>query len=146
VHSRSPRLLERTVRRLDTPPSTDADSAAALIVQKEPPNYPEAARKDGIQGTVVLKVATAYSGDVKEVTVVSGDPVLARTAADTVMAHLRSEPGQGCEARGRRSRPLAPLQLGRSMLAPASQTLSEFVSNLLCRGSSLLNGVMAEIG
>jgi hypothetical protein len=34
--------------------------------------YPEAARKAGIQGTIVLKVATAYSGDVKEVTVVSG--------------------------------------------------------------------------
>jgi hypothetical protein len=68
-----PELLKRTVRRLTLRRApVDADSATALILQKEPPHYPEAARKAGIQGTVVLEVATACSGDVKEVTVVAG--------------------------------------------------------------------------
>jgi TonB family protein len=62
----------------------DAHTASALIVQKAPLKYPEAARKAGIQGTVVLRVVTDYSGDVKEVTVLSGDPVLAQAAADAV--------------------------------------------------------------
>ena len=62
----------------------DADTASALVVQKAPIKYPEAARNDGIQGTVVLKVVTDYSGDVKEVSVVSGDPALAQAAADAV--------------------------------------------------------------
>jgi TonB family protein len=62
----------------------DADTASALIVQKAPPKYPDAARNAGIQGTVVLRVVTSYSGEVKEVTVVSGDPALAQAAADAV--------------------------------------------------------------
>jgi TonB family protein len=60
------------------------DSASALLVQKAPPKYPDAAVKAGIQGEVVLKVVTSYSGDVEEVTVVSGDPALSQAAADVV--------------------------------------------------------------
>jgi TonB family protein len=59
----------------------DANTASALIVQKAPLKYPDAARNAGIQGTVVLRVVTDYSGDVKELTVLSGDPVLAQAAA-----------------------------------------------------------------
>ena len=55
-----------------------------MIVQKAPVSYPEATRKAGIQGKVVLKVVTNYSGDVEEVTVVSGDPALAQAASDAV--------------------------------------------------------------
>jgi len=62
----------------------DANTASALIVQKAPLKYPDAARNAGVQGTVVLQVVTTYSGDVKELTVVSGDPVLAQAAADAV--------------------------------------------------------------
>ena len=62
----------------------DADTASALIVSKATLNYPDAARKAGIEGTVVLKVVTTYSGDVEEVTVVSGDPALAQAAAESV--------------------------------------------------------------
>lgn len=60
------------------------DSASEFLVHKTPITYPDAARNAGIQGTVVLKVVTSYSGDVEEVTVVSGDPGLAQAAADTV--------------------------------------------------------------
>jgi len=62
----------------------DASTASALIVQKAPLKYPDAARNAGIQGTVVLRVVIDYSGDVKELTVLSGDPVLAQAAADAV--------------------------------------------------------------
>ena len=62
----------------------DADIASALVVHKAPIKYPDAARSAGIQGTVVLKVITGYSGDVQDVSVVSGDPALAQSAADTV--------------------------------------------------------------
>ncbi len=60
------------------------DVASALVVQKGPLSYPDAARNAGIQGPVVLGVVTNYSGDVEEVTVVSGDPALAPGAADAV--------------------------------------------------------------
>lgn len=77
---------------LPTPPpaaaprrvQVDPDTASALVAQKVPVTYPDAARKAGIQGTVVLRVVTSYSGDVEEVTVISGDPALAQTTADTV--------------------------------------------------------------
>jgi TonB family protein len=62
----------------------DADTASALIVQKAPLKYPDAARNAGIQGTVVLRIVTTYSGDVKDLTVVSGDPMLAQAAAEAV--------------------------------------------------------------
>src|SRR5712691_6990969 len=58
--------------------------ASALVVLKAPLSYPDAARHAGIQGPVVLGVVTNYSGDVEEVTVVSGDPALAQAAADAV--------------------------------------------------------------
>jgi TonB family protein len=62
----------------------DSDTASTMIVQKPPLRYPGAALKAGIQGKVVLKVVTNYSGDVQEVTVVSGDPALAQAAAEAV--------------------------------------------------------------
>jgi TonB family protein len=62
----------------------DADTASALVLQKAPINYPDAARNAGVHGTVVLRVVISYSGDVQEVTVVSGDPALAQAAADAV--------------------------------------------------------------
>ncbi len=62
----------------------DADTSSALIVQKAPLKYPDAALKARIEGTVVLKIVTSYSGDVQVVTVVSGDPALAQAAADAI--------------------------------------------------------------
>jgi TonB family protein len=69
----------------------DEDTASSLVVQKAPLSYPDAARKAGIEGTVVLKVATTYSGDVEEVTVVSGDAALAQAAAESVK-HWKYKP------------------------------------------------------
>lgn len=65
-------------------PHVEPDVASALILQKGPIKYPDAARSAGIEGTVVLKVVVSESGDVKEVTVVSGDPTLAQAATESV--------------------------------------------------------------
>jgi TonB family protein len=58
--------------------------ASALLIQKAPIQYPDAARKAAIQGTVVLNVVINEVGGVKEVTVSSGDSTLAQAALDSV--------------------------------------------------------------
>ena len=62
----------------------DPEIAVTFLVQKVPPAYPDAALKAGIQGSVVLRVVTSYSGEVKEVSVISGDPALTQNAVDAV--------------------------------------------------------------
>ena len=61
-----------------------SEVASSLVVQKSSLSYPDAARNAGIQGLVVLGIVTNPAGEVREVTVVSGDPVLTQAAADAV--------------------------------------------------------------
>lgn len=60
------------------------DLASTLVVQKTAIQYPEVARKAGTQGLVVLDVVVGDKGDVKAVTVASGDFDLAQGAIDSV--------------------------------------------------------------
>ena len=53
-----------------------------LLVKKVQPNYPEEARKKHIQGIVVMKAIISHEGDVQELTVVSGDPLLVPAALE----------------------------------------------------------------
>jgi len=46
------------------------------------PQYPEAARQQHLQGPVVLSVLVGTDGAVRELKVVSGDPLLAKAATD----------------------------------------------------------------
>lgn len=57
---------------------------AGLILRKVNPMYPEEARKRRIQGTVVLAAVIGKDGRIKNLHVVSGDPMLAQSALDTV--------------------------------------------------------------
>jgi TonB family protein len=74
----------------DTSPSSSSpvrvsqDVASALVVQKSPLKYPDAARAADIEGTVVLRIVVGNTGAVKEVAVISGDPILAEPTADSV--------------------------------------------------------------
>jgi TonB family protein len=61
-----------------------ADAASALVIHKELIQYPQSARQTAIQGTVVLSIVVGEGGDVKEVTIASGDPTLAEAASDSV--------------------------------------------------------------
>jgi TonB family protein len=70
---------EKTVASV---PATAATSG--YLLQRVEPEYPEAARKQLIQGPVVLTLLVGISGSVKELTVVSGDPQLTKAATDAV--------------------------------------------------------------
>jgi TonB family protein len=58
--------------------------ASSLVSEKTPLKYPDEARNAGVQGTVVLKLVVSETGEVKEVSVVSGDQLLAQAATAAV--------------------------------------------------------------
>ena len=55
-----------------------------LSVKKVPPKYPPEARQDRIQGSVVLKVTVDRQGNVANIELISGHPVLAPAAIEAV--------------------------------------------------------------
>ena len=58
---------------------------AKLVKESSPdPRYPEEARKKGLQGVVKLHVLVAKDGSVKKLSVISGDPILAKSSLETV--------------------------------------------------------------
>jgi TonB family protein len=48
------------------------------------PEYPEAARRAGIEGQVTLEVRIGRDGSVEDMTLLSGEPVLGRAAMQAV--------------------------------------------------------------
>jgi TonB family protein len=82
-----------------TPPHSPPDSATAstnqpitvpsnvadhYLVQRVEPDYPEAAREQHIQGSVVLEALVGKDGAVEKLSTMSGDPQLASAATDAV--------------------------------------------------------------
>ena len=61
-----------------------AGVASGLVVKKVPPHYPEEARRQHIQGTVILQAKISKEGDVAELSVISGDPMLVEEAMKAV--------------------------------------------------------------
>jgi periplasmic protein TonB len=62
-----------------------AGVAARLLRKRVAPDYPQKARDNRIQGTVVLKARITKEGDIAELAVISGDPLLAEAAVKAVM-------------------------------------------------------------
>ncbi|MBI3477000.1 MAG: energy transducer TonB [Acidobacteria bacterium] len=58
--------------------------STGLLIYKVQPQYPEVARNAGIQGQVVLQAEIDKNGDMREVHLVSGDPLLAPAALEAV--------------------------------------------------------------
>jgi protein TonB len=58
--------------------------AQSFIVTKVPPVYPPDARSARIQGTVVLKALISPTGDVENLSLISGHPMLVQAAMDAV--------------------------------------------------------------
>ena len=56
----------------------------AFVIRKIQPAYPDEARRQHVHGNVVLKAEISHTGDVSELTVVSGDPLLAPSALEAV--------------------------------------------------------------
>lgn len=61
-----------------------AAPASSYLLRRVEPEYPEAAREQHIQGPVVLTALVGTNGAVRELTVVSGNPLLANAATDAV--------------------------------------------------------------
>ena len=53
-----------------------------LLKKKVPPKYPEMARSNKIQGTVMLRATVSKEGNVTEVSVISGHPMLMGAALE----------------------------------------------------------------
>ena len=66
------------------PTSASRASGKSYLLERVDPQYPEAARRQHIQGPVVLNVLVGPGGLVREASVISGDPQLAKAAIDAV--------------------------------------------------------------
>jgi TonB family protein len=56
----------------------------SLLLKKTQPVYPDEARKEHIEGAVVMRGLISPSGDIKELTLISGHPSLASAAMEAV--------------------------------------------------------------
>lgn len=61
-----------------------AGVTAGLLVKRVQPNYPPLARQARIQGTVVLQAQISKSGDIENLQLISGHPMLAPAAIEAV--------------------------------------------------------------
>jgi TonB family protein len=61
---------------------------AKMVLHKVQPKYPEEARENGIEGTVRLHAIIARDGSIAQLELVSGHPVLAKSALEAVRQWL----------------------------------------------------------
>jgi protein TonB len=74
------------VPKVATPQRVRVSSGVStgLLVRKVNPNYPPLARQARIQGTVVLQAEISKSGDIQNLRLISGHPMLAPAAIEAV--------------------------------------------------------------
>jgi TonB family protein len=68
----------------DGPVKVSGGVAAGMIVRRQPPVYPNDAREQHVSGTVILHAIISKTGDIKNLTVVSGPELLRPAALDAV--------------------------------------------------------------
>ena len=61
-----------------------SQGAEKRLIRRQPPVYPAEARKQRVEGTVVLKAVVSEGGKVEGVRLVEGDPTLAVAAISAV--------------------------------------------------------------
>jgi protein TonB len=74
------------VPKVATPQRVRVSSGVStgLLVRKVNPNYPPLARQARIQGTVILQAEISKSGDIQNLRLISGHPMLAPAAIEAV--------------------------------------------------------------
>jgi protein TonB len=91
----------------EEPRKVSLAEANAAVAAKTPPEYPALGKQLKIEGKVELEALVGENGAVEKVSVVSGNPVLTRAAAEAVK-HWKfvpfTEAGKPCKA-------LAPLTI-----------------------------------
>ncbi len=55
-----------------------------LVIKKVPPQYPEDARQKRVEGQVYVRAVIDKNGDVREVSLIAGHPLLAPSALEAV--------------------------------------------------------------
>lgn len=65
-------------------PERVSSAAETVVVHRVEPDYPQSARESKIQGPVILDVAIGSNGVVQQMTLISGQPLLAQAARDAV--------------------------------------------------------------
>ena len=68
----------------DPPKKVPQSEALAAVVTKVPPDYPPIAKQLKIQGLVELEAVVTETGTVEKVSILSGNPVLTKPAADAL--------------------------------------------------------------
>jgi TonB family protein len=63
-----------------TPVRVAEGVATGLLIKKVPPDYPDIAKQARVQGQVVMKAVIDKNGDIEDLTLVSGHPMLAPAA------------------------------------------------------------------
>ena len=103
VVTQNGRVVYRSPAESVRPPRAPVPAQRSLIHRVEP-EYPSEARARNVQGSVVLDVQVLASGDVGNIAVVSGDPLLAQSAIQAVRQwryQPQSVKGQGIESQTR---------------------------------------------
>lgn len=77
-------LESQTVEAADSLIQVPADMMEQRVIYRILPEYPEQARQEGVQGTVVLDANVSKEGNVTRVAFVSGPAELSQAAADAV--------------------------------------------------------------
>lgn len=75
---------ETSTPRLESPASVTEEDMRGRLVHRVFPVYPPLARQARIQGTVVLRIVVNQLGEVRDLQLVSGHPMLAPAAVDAV--------------------------------------------------------------
>lgn len=68
----------------DAPVHVAQGVTSGLLIKRVNPKYPTKARENRIQGTVVLRAVISKGGDIADLSVVSGDPLLVKSATKAV--------------------------------------------------------------
>jgi TonB family protein len=71
----------------------DAEEFKKRLIASPPPEYPQLARKAGLQGVVRMQVRVKTDGSLSVDKIIEGEPALA-DAATTAIKHWRARPGQ----------------------------------------------------
>jgi protein TonB len=82
----SPTQPPSTQAQTDSPEYVRVEVGATrgMLIKKVPPKYPKKARKNHIEGTVVLHAKISKEGEIADLSVISGDPMLTQAALDAV--------------------------------------------------------------
>ena len=77
-------LLAASLCFAQDPPKAGQDVQPAALIHQVSPDYPDAWKKEGIQGTVHLRAIIAKDGTLQGITLLDGDSRLAKSAEKAV--------------------------------------------------------------